>query len=93
MLQGSTSVAVKFVRGHSPKEQARFRNEVGILKSLRHTNIVQARAAPLCLHAHCLSCMPSTCLACKVMHCHIVLLGTKWVLGKAILAAVEACQG
>ncbi|KAK9836929.1 hypothetical protein WJX81_000389 [Elliptochloris bilobata] len=41
MLQGSTPVAVKFVRGHSPKEQARFRNEVGILKSLRHTNIVQ----------------------------------------------------
>ena len=43
MLQGSTPVAVKFVRGHSPKEQARFRNEVGILKSLRHTNIVQVR--------------------------------------------------
>eukprot|EP00884_Botryococcus_braunii_P015478 jgi/Botrbrau1/2613/Bobra.145_1s0034.2 len=41
MLQGSTPVAVKFVSGHSPKEQSRFKNEVDILKGLRHTNIVQ----------------------------------------------------
>jgi serine/threonine protein kinase len=41
MLQGSTPVAVKFVSGHSPKEQSRFKNEVEILKGLRHTNIVQ----------------------------------------------------
>ncbi len=64
MLQGSTPVAVKFVRGHSPKEQARFRNEVGILKSLRHTNIVQARAAPppRCLRAHRRArCCPRCC--------------------------------
>ena len=53
MLQGSTSVAVKFVRGHSPKEQARFRNEVGILKSLRHTNIVQARPYLTCIRIAC----------------------------------------
>ena len=58
MLQGSTSVAVKFVRGHSPKEQARFRNEVGILKSLRHTNVVQV---------HARACLPALALACHVL--------------------------
>jgi serine/threonine protein kinase len=46
-LQGSTPVAVKFVSGHSPKEQTRFRNEVDILKGLRHTNIVQFLGASL----------------------------------------------
>ena len=32
--QGNTPVAVKFVTGHSPKERARFRNEVAILQVL-----------------------------------------------------------
>jgi serine/threonine protein kinase len=45
--QGNTPVAVKFVTGHSPKEQQRFRNEVAILKSLRHVNIVQFLGASL----------------------------------------------
>ena len=44
---GNTPVAVKFVTGHSPKEQQRFRNEVAILKSLRHVNIVQFLGASL----------------------------------------------
>ena len=47
MLHGNTPVAIKFVTGHSPKEQARFVNEVHILKSLRHTNIVQFLGASL----------------------------------------------
>ena len=42
--QGSTAVAVKLVAGASPREQARFANEVAILKALRHTNVVQVRA-------------------------------------------------
>ena len=46
-LQGSTDVAVKLVSGHSPKEQARFANEVAILKALRHTNVVQFLGAAL----------------------------------------------
>jgi len=41
--QGSTDVAVKLVAGASPREQARFANEVAILKALRHTNVVQVR--------------------------------------------------
>ena len=45
--QGNTPVAVKFVTGHSPKERARFRNEVAILQSLRHVNIVQFLGASL----------------------------------------------
>ncbi|KAK9905638.1 hypothetical protein WJX75_003659 [Coccomyxa subellipsoidea] len=45
--QGNTPVAVKFVTGHSPKEQQRFRNEVAILKSLRHVNIVQFLGASM----------------------------------------------
>lgn len=45
--QQNTPVAVKFVTGHSPKEQQRFRNEVAILKSLRHVNIVQFLGASM----------------------------------------------
>lgn len=41
MMAGSTLVAVKVVLGQSRKEQERFQREVDILKSLRHTNIVQ----------------------------------------------------
>ena len=41
MMDGSTPVAVRFVQGQSHKEQQRFQREVSILKSLRHTNIVQ----------------------------------------------------
>ena len=46
-LQGSTDVAVKLVAGHSPKELARFANEVAILQALRHTNVVQFLGASL----------------------------------------------
>lgn len=42
-MAGSTPVAVKFVNRQSPRELRRFVHEIGILKSLRHTNIVQAR--------------------------------------------------
>jgi len=45
--QGSTDVAVKLVAGASPREQARFANEVAILKALRHTNVVQFLGAAL----------------------------------------------
>jgi hypothetical protein len=45
--QGSTDVAVKLVTGHSPKEVARFANEVTILQALRHTNVVQFLGASL----------------------------------------------
>lgn len=40
-MAGSTPVAVKFVSRQSPRELRRFVHEIGILKSLRHTNIVQ----------------------------------------------------
>ena len=40
-MAGSTPVAVKFVTRQSPRELRRFVHEIGILKSLRHTNIVQ----------------------------------------------------
>ena len=40
-MAGSTAVAVKYVTRQSPKELRRFAHEIGILKSLRHTNIVQ----------------------------------------------------
>lgn len=40
-MAGSTPVAVKFVSRQSPRELKRFVHEIGILKSLRHTNIVQ----------------------------------------------------
>lgn len=45
LMDGSTLVAVKFVQGQSRKEQERFEREVIILKSLRHTNIVQVCSA------------------------------------------------
>ena len=47
MMDGSTLVAVKFVQGQSTKEQKRFEREVAILKSLRHTNIVQFLGASI----------------------------------------------
>ena len=37
----STPVAAKLVTRQSPRELRRFAHEIGILKSLRHTNIVQ----------------------------------------------------
>ena len=47
VMDGSTVVAVKFVQGQSRKEQERFEREVSILKSLRHTNIVQFLGASI----------------------------------------------
>ena len=50
-MAGSTPVAVKFVSRQSPRELRRFVHEIGILKSLRHTNIVQVRMKPFsCLN-------------------------------------------
>lgn len=38
-------MAVKLVMRQSPRELRRFAHEIGILKSLRHTNIVQVTPA------------------------------------------------
>ena len=46
-MQGSTTVAVKFVAGQSKGEQERFLREVVILQSLHHTKIVQFLGASM----------------------------------------------
>lgn len=48
-MAGSTPIAVKFVTKQNPRELRRFVHEIGILKSLRHTNIVQVRFQ-ICCH-------------------------------------------
>ena len=40
-MDGATPVAVKIVSNQQPREVRRFVQEVSILKSLRHTNVVQ----------------------------------------------------
>ena len=71
-MAGSTPVAVKFVTRQSPRELRRFVHEIGILKSLRHTNIVQVSLA-VCHHTSVHTMRPS-CADSNDSKCTLVLL-------------------